>query len=137
MTKADDPYFSLIGMMQEEGKAFNPTPFFIGKVTAAEPLTVQVGDISITRENMKVSTMLMGGYSRDITIEETGATGTTAAAAQGGNDYEAFASHSHRIQRVGIPEGRMTMTDGLQTGDEVLLLASEDGQQYILVCKVV
>ncbi|MBQ2924918.1 MAG: DUF2577 domain-containing protein [Anaerotignum sp.] len=136
MTREDNPYFNLISMMRDEWEEFNPAPFFIGKVTAAEPLTVQVGDISITRENMKINSMMLGGYSRDISIAETGATGTTAEVAQGGNDYAAFASHSHSIQSVGIPDGRMTMTDGLQVGDEVLLLVSEDGQQYILICKL-
>ena len=136
MTKEDNPYYSLIGMMQDEGKVFNPTPFFIGKVTATEPLTVQVGDIPITRKNMKINSLVLGGYAREISIGETGATGTTGSTGGGGNDYSAFSSHSHSIQRVGIPSGQMTMTDGLKTGDEVLLLVSEDGQQFILVCKL-
>ena len=137
MTKEDDPYFSLIDMMQEEGKAFNPTPFFIGKVVNADPLSVQVGDIIIEKENMKINSMLLGGYGREISIAETGATGTTGSASRGGNEYDAFASHSHSIQSVGIPNGKMTMLDGFSVGDEVALLASADKQQYILVCKVV
>ena len=135
MTQEDNPYLSMIAMMQEEGKAFNPTPFLIGRVTAAEPLMVQVGDIPITRKNMKVNSMLLGGYGRDISIAETSATGTTGSTS-GGSNYDSFASHSHSIERIGIPNGQMTMTDGLKTGDEVLLLVSEDGQQFILVCKL-
>lgn len=137
MNRADDPYLNILGMMQEEGKVFNTVPFLIGKVTATEPLTVLAGDIPITRENMKISSMLLPGYGRSISIAETSATGTTGSASRGGNSYDAFASHSHSVDRVGIPSGQMTMTDGFSVGDEVVLLVSEDGQQFILVCKVV
>ena len=137
MTKEDDPFFSLIGMMQEEGKAFNPTPFFIGKIVATEPLTVQVGDITIDRQNMKISSNLLGGYGRKVSIAEAGATGRTGSEAYSTNEAEAFASHEHSIESVGIPDTWLTMTDGFYVGDEVVLLASEDKQQYVLLCKVV
>lgn len=137
MTGEDNPYNSLIEMMQKEGRAFNTVPFLIGKVTATEPLTVLAGDIPITRENMKISSMLLPGYGRSISIAETSATGTTGSASRGGNNYDAFASHSHSVDRVGIPSGQMTMTDGFSVGDEVVLLVSEDGQQFVLICKVV
>lgn len=130
----DNPYLSIIEMMRKAGSG--GSPFLIGKVTATAPLTVQVGDIPITRKNMKINSMLLSGYSRSIAIGETGATGTTGNTS-GGSNEASFASHGHSIQSVGIPDGRMVWTDGLQVGDEVLLQVSADGQQYILIAKVV
>ena len=135
MTKEDNPYYSLIGMMQDEGKVFNPTPFFIGKVTATEPLTVQVGDIPIERKSMKINTFLLKGYQRRWNLALTEAIGSTDSQSGGGGD-SAFASHAHGQETIGIPDGTFTALDDFKVGDEVLLLVSADGQQYVLLCKL-
>lgn len=135
MTKEDNPYYSLIGMMQEEGRTFNPIPFFIGKVTATEPLTVQVGDIPIERKSMKINTFLLKGYQRRWNLALTEAIGSTDSQSGGGGD-SAFASHAHGQETIGITDGTFTTLDDFKVGDEVLLLVSTDGQQYVLLCKL-
>lgn len=135
-TNEDDPFRSMIGMIQQEGSVNNPTPFFIGTVTQAKPLRVIIGDIEIGREQMKVCSSLLGGFSQRLSIGETAASGSTNAVGRGGNNAEAFSSHSHDVVSVGIPDGTFTLLDDLKIGDEVLILMSTDQQQFVCVCKV-
>ena len=135
MTPEDNPYLSIIGMMQKHGKAFNVSPFLIGKVMKTEPLTVQVGDIPIERKNMKINTFLLKGYQRRWSLATTKADGSTDSQSGGGGD-SAFASHAHGQETIGIPDGTFTTLDDFKVGDEVLLLVSADGQQYILLCRL-
>lgn len=135
MSEADNPYYNLIGMMQGQ-MGDKSAPFLIGEVEATAPLKIRVEDISITRENMKINTFLLAGYQRRWKLTETAATGQTAQTG-GGGGYEAFSSHSHAQQTIGIPDGTYTTLDDFAVGDEVLLLESRDKQQYILLCKVV
>ena len=130
----DNPYLSFIEMMRKA--CGGVSPFLIGKVTATAPLTVQVGDIPITRKNMKINKHLMTGYARQMRLDSTNATGATAAESYSTNDEEAFRSHSHGQQTIGIPNGTFTTLDDFSVGDEVLLLVSADGQQFILLCKL-
>lgn len=131
----DNPFYSMIEIMRKT-KGQNIAPFLIGKVTATEPLTVQVGDIPISRKNMKINKHLLTGYTRRMRLDTTEATGRTAAESGGSGSYEAFSSHSHGQSTIGIPNGTFTTLDDFGVGDEVLLLVSEDGQQYILLCKL-
>ncbi len=135
-TKEDDPFRSMVGMIQKEGSVHNPTPFFIGIVKQAKPLRVLVGDIEIGREEMKVCSSLLGGFSQRLSMGQTNASGNTQNMAQHQNQSEDFASHSHDIVSVGIPNGTFTLLDDLKVGDEVLILMSQDQQQFVCVCKV-
>lgn len=116
MTEADNPYYNFAEMMRG-GKPNMGAPFLIGTVTAIEPLTVKAGDIPITRKNMKINSQLLAGYTRRMNLSTTAATGATSGS-------------------ISIPSGSYTTLDGFSVGDEVLLLVSEDGQQYILLCKL-
>ena len=135
-TKEDDPFRSMFGMIQQEGSVSNPTPFFIGKVTQAAPLRVLIGDIEIGREQMKVCSSLLGGFSQQLCMGETTASGKTQNMEQHKNKSEDFASHSHDIVSVSIPNGTFTLLSDLRVGDEVLVLMSQDQQQFVCVCKV-
>ncbi len=86
MTKSDDPFNNLLEIMENAGEPNSGAPFFIGTVRTSNPLTVEIGDIAITRDNMRIN---------------------------------------------------QTLSSGLRSGEEVALLASADGQQYILLCRVV
>lgn len=135
-TKEDNPFLSMVGIMQQEGGRNNPTPFFIGIVVGSKPLRVRIGDIEIGREQMKVSAALLGGFSQRFSIGETAAIGNTKEVGKGGNTYDAFSTHSHAVVSVGIPDGTFTLLDDLKIGDEVLILMSADQQQFVCVCKV-
>ena len=84
-SKEDNPFYSMVEIMRR-AKGQSASPFLIGEVTATAPLTVQVGDIPVTRKSMKINSQVL---------------------------------------------------NGLERGNEVVLLESADGQQYILLCKVV
>ena len=81
----DDPFYSMIEIMRRT-KGQSLPPFLIGKVTVTAPLTVQVGDIPITRKNMKINKHLMTGYARQMRLDSTNATGATAAESYSTND---------------------------------------------------
>lgn len=132
----DNPFLSLVGFMREQGEINNPVPFYVGTVATAEPLTVQIGDITISRDVMKVNAFLLKGYSRRLRLDETGATGQTEEKSDDRDSYEAFSSHSHNQRTIGIPDGTYTTLDDFSEGDEVLLLMSADQQQFILICKL-
>lgn len=128
MTNEDNPYGNLLQLIQKTGGA-NTAPFFIGTVVSPAPLTVAVGELYITQENMMINPALFAGYKRTFSLGTTGASGQTGT----GGTY----SHSHSMASIGFSAGEMTTLDGLSVGDKVVLLASSDGQQYILLCKVV
>ncbi len=131
----DDPFFSIIGIMRAEGAAGNPVPFLIGTISSTDPLIVRVGENQIGRENLKINTFLLKGYQRRLQLATTQAVGQTGSRSGGGND-EAFSSHNHDQNTIGIPDGTFTTLDDFAVGDEVLLLVSTDKQQFILLCKL-
>ena len=87
------------------------------------PLIVKIGDLQIEQENMKVNQALLAGYSRRMSMGTAGATGST--------------TRGDGISSIGISGGTFTTQDGLKAGEQVVLLKSGDGQQYILLCKVI
>lgn len=135
MANEDNPYMDFIGIMRREGAANNPVPYMIGTVVSVSPLMVQVGEVKISRKDMKINTFLLTGYKRRLNLATTGATGQTQETG-GGGGYEAFSSHSHAQQTIGVPDGTFTTLDDFFIGDEVLLLVSNDQQQFILLCKL-
>jgi len=134
-SKEDDPFYSIIETMREQGRTDNPVPFLIGTVAGTNPLKIKTGEIIIGRERIKINTFLLAGYRRRLRLDTTAATGQTAERG-GGGGYEAFSSHSHGQSTIGVPDGTFTTLDDFFVGDEVLLLQSADQQQYILLCKL-
>ena len=135
VSNEDDPFYSMIGMMRKEGMVGNTVPFLIGTISSTDPLLVRVMGNQIGRENLKINTFLLEGYERRMQLATTQAVGQTTSRS-GGGGYDAFASHEHAQSTIGIPDGTFTTMDAFAIGDEVLLLVSEDGQQYVLVCKL-
>ena len=82
---------------------------------------------------MKINSFLLKNYQRRLNLATTGATGVTNTKSGGGGD-DAFASHAHDQNTIGIPAGTYTTLDDFAVGDEVLILVSADKQQYIIVC---
>lgn len=131
----DNPYNNFLGIMREQGEMNNPVPFLIGEVKTANPLTVAIGDIVLERKDLKINSFLLKGYQRRWNLATTTATGVTGERSGGGGDAS-FASHSHDQHTLGVPDGTFTTLDDFAAGDEVLILMSQDQQQYILVCKL-
>jgi len=138
MTEHDDPYQSFVEIVREEGGAGLPaSPYFIGVVVTSAPLVIKIGDLQIEQKNMKINPYLLPGYSRQMRLTTTGATGQTEEESGGGGGYDAFSSHRHQQETIGFPNGTMTTLDTLKVGMEVLMLASKDQQQFIVVCPLV
>ncbi len=135
MNAADDPYFNWLEMMRREGAAAVDAPYLIGTVLSVSPLKVQVGELEIERKRLKINSFLLTGYARRWNLALTDAIGQTDSQAGGGH-YEAFSAHAHGQETIGVPDGTFTTLDDFFVGDEVLLLRSADGQQYILICKL-
>lgn len=129
----DNPYNNFLGIMREQGEINNPVPFLIGEVKTANPLTVAIGDFVLERKDLKINKFLLKNYQRRLNLATTGATGVTMTKSGGGGD-DAFASHAHDQNTIGIPAGTYTTLDDFAVGDEVLILVSADKQQYIIVC---
>lgn len=135
MNAADDPYFNWLEMIRREGASAVDAPYLIGTVRSAAPLKIQVGELEIERKRLKINSFLLSGYQRRWSLALTAATGQTDSRSGGGGD-EAFSAHAHGQQTIGVPDGSFTTLDDFFVGEEVLLLRSADGQQYILVCKL-
>ena len=123
MTNEDNPYGNFLEIIRKEAHDDGDAPFFIGTVVQPNPLIVKIGDLQIEQENMKVNQALLAGYSRRMSMGTVGATGST--------------TKGDGISSIGISGGTFTTQDGLKAGEQVVLLKSGDGQQYILLCKVV
>jgi len=108
-------------MRTQGGK--NNTPYVqIGVVVTSNPLTVKLGDLQIGKDNLLVTDYLLPNYTRKIAIPTTPATGNTT---------------TESITSIGIPDGEITLTDGLKADDIVALIPTLDGQTYIVLAKVV
>lgn len=136
MTKEDDPYLSLLQIMEETGAALQVAPFYIGTIVSSNPVIVKVEDIQIERKNLKINRALLPGYSRRLSMASAAATGSTAGES-GGSGESSFSNHSHGHGTIGIPGSTFTTLDTFIPGEEVLLVRSKDGQQYVLICRLV
>lgn len=135
MDNLDNPFITTIKLMRQNGEINNPTPFFIGEVISASPLLIQVGDIQLEREDVLINEMLLSGYERKLELHTTNATGQTASSS-GGSGYAEYASHSHSISNIAIKDGTYKTLDDFLKGDKLVLLMSQDQQQFIVLCKV-
>ena len=128
MTNEDNPYGNFLEIIRKEAHDNGDAPFFIGTVVQPNPLIVKIGDLQIEQENMKVNQALLAGYSRRMSMGTAGATGST--------------TKGDGISSIGISgdvyhTGRIESRRAGSAGEQVVLLKSGDGQQYILLCKVV
>jgi hypothetical protein len=124
----------LVGVIKQEGTVQGAS-FLIGHIASTAPLVVKIGDISITRQDMKINQYLLKGHRRRYSLATTTATGVTGSRSGGSGD-DSFASHNHDMNTVGIPSGEYTTLDDFSVGEAVLMLRSEDQQIFVLVCKL-
>ncbi|MBV4423248.1 DUF2577 domain-containing protein [Clostridium tyrobutyricum] len=73
----DSSYTKFLKMMRTQGAAYNPEGIEIATVTTADPLTVNVDDLPLDKENLLVSDYLLHGYERTANIPSTSATKIT------------------------------------------------------------
>lgn len=117
-----DPYVNILQHMQSQGKKFNPPSIDIGMVISSDPLTIKIGNLQLTKDNILVADFLLPNYKRKISIPTTNATGSTT---------------EESITSIAVPDGELIFTDGLKKDDMVACLATQGEQKYILLCRVV
>lgn len=123
MDKQDNPYLNLLEIMQNQSKEI-PKSFVIGSVLSAEPLSIKVAEnIILDREDMLINDFLLAKYNRKIKVK--------------GNSINGDVSPEVNLVACDMTDVEVeTLEDSLKTGDKVILLLSEDQQQFILLCKV-
>lgn len=123
MDKQDNPYLNLLEIMQNQSRE-TPKSFIIGNVLSADPLSIKVAEnIILDKEDMLINDFLLAKYNRKIKIKGTSVNGSV--------------SPEGTLTSFDMAEGEVeTLEDYLKAGDKVILLLSEDQQQFILLCKV-
>lgn len=128
----DNPYSTMIKLMQKHGAKYNPPSIQIGQVISPPPnIIIKIGDLQVDKDNILIADYLLPNYQRQITIPETTATGTMTTELTG-SPY----AHTHTMTEVGI-QGKIQFTDTLKAGDTVVVMPTEDRQTYILLARLV
>ena len=117
-----DAYNKILNLMENHGGKYNPPSIDIGVVISNKPMTIKIGDLQLTKDNLLIADFLLANYKRKINISSTSASGNTS---------------NGEIISVAIPDGEINLTDGLKENDIVACLATEDRQRYIVLCRVV
>ncbi|KLU66762.1 hypothetical protein DEAC_c14300 [Desulfosporosinus acididurans] len=138
-----NPYSKLINHMREQGAKYNTPYVQIGIVVSEDPLTVKLGDLQISKDNLLVADYLLPDYKRkysasgNLQFSENGSLGPTDSASVGDHG-----SHSHTLTGINIDtdhkqSGDLTLTDGLKKDDTVALIPTLDEQTYIILARLV
>lgn len=103
----DNPYSKILEVTENEPDKNN---VMIGEVISASPLVVQIGDLSIYREDMLIADYLLSGYSRNYSTD--------------------------RLIPNGSSIGNIRYTDTINSGDKLAVLQTLDKQLYIIIARV-
>lgn len=106
--------------------AEKPSDYLIGVVESTGPLVIRIDQRETITEEFLVLTDLVRDYNVDITVSHT----TENAA--GGSGYAEYASHNHGYKG----RKKITVHNGLVTGESVLLIRKAGGQEYIVLSRI-
>ena len=112
---------------KEAVEASQPCDFLFGKVTGTKPLKILVEQKMTLGAAQLLLTRNVTDFKTNVTVDWT--TGTKS----GGSGESSFASHTHTVSG----KKEMTIHNGLQIGDEVILLKQKGGQKYLVLDRVV
>lgn len=114
----DNPFSSILGTIRDDAKDRSVGAWRFGKVVSVEPLVVEMGGQNLEGKDLLVNIQLIENEEE---IEMPDTTGILNGEAVEGE----LRSPSAIFGGV------------LEAGDQVVLLQPEDGQQYVVLCKVV
>lgn len=121
---------NLLGLIQQAAKkvveASNLTDYCIGMVESTAPLVIRTEQQETLTEDFLILTDLVRDYDVDITVNHT-----TQNRSGGGGD-SAFASHNHQY----TGRKRITVHNGLSSGEAVILVRQAGGQEFIVLSRV-
>jgi hypothetical protein len=99
----------LLKLMEKHGGKNNPPLISLAVVVNVPPnLIIQTGDVQITKENILISDILLNNYYRQVSINSNS-----------------------------VISGQINFVDTLSIGDQLAVQEIEDGQTYIILCRVV
>lgn len=124
----DNPYSKMIEIMNKRSETSSLIQ--IGKIISSEPLTIQIGDLQVDKDNILVADYLLP-HEREITIPLTASTSEVSNASVGDHG-----SHTHNVTKIGVANGVIQFTDGLNTGDTVVVTTA-DSQTYVIIARAV
>jgi hypothetical protein len=141
--KPKNPYSDIVKIMQDQGAKYNTPYIQLGVVISPDPLTIQVGDLQVSKDNLMVADYLLPNYARkytatgNIQLTESGSIGATDGTVVG-----PYGSHTHNVITTNLntnntQNGDITLTDGFNANDVVALSPTLDGQTYIVFARLV
>lgn len=107
--------------------AGQPSDFCYGKVTSVKPLKILVEQKMPLGSAQLILSRNVTDYKTKVTID------WATESKSGGSGDSSFESHNHSVS--GTKE--MTVHNGLQIGDEVILLKKKGGQKYLVLDRAV
>ncbi|WRS27211.1 DUF2577 family protein [Oscillospiraceae bacterium MB08-C2-2] len=113
----DNPYSTLLGVIRTDSDERKTSSWRLGVIASISPLLVRLGGHLLSGADLRINPSLLGG-SRAISI-------SNASSTLGGESVS------------GELAGTAHWSGMLEPGDQVILLPSDDGQQFIILCKVV
>ena len=140
----------MVANMHQIAHSHRPVEISVGVVAKAPPeLVIMWNGIALTQENLYIDQFLLPNYRRlskgETELPEVkGTIRTNTQTRRGGSGEPSYTSHSHKVNGdySGSAEGEyqasVIYTDcGLQVGDYVAILPIKDGQQFIVLSKLV
>ena len=106
-----------------------PCDFCYGKVTSKDPLKILVDQKMELSIAQLVLTRNVSDFNITVSIDNL------STDLESGDSGEAsFAAHSHSIN---VQKRKVTVHNGLELGDNVVLIRKQGGQQYLVMDRVV
>lgn len=157
-----NPYNKMINLIKKTGAAYNPPSIMIGEVIMDEPLTIRIGELEITKENILVADYLMKGYTRtnkqeeitcsmykkvfetipksydhDYSLEGANSGGPVKIVGTNPlNKMEIKLNSSWSEEELFENDSKITLTDGLKTEDLVAVMPTYDMQKYLVLARI-
>lgn len=150
----DNPYLKILGLMEKHGQTYNTPSIEIGYVVSPEPLTVKIGDLQLTKEDLLIADYLLKEYKRaykqlgkmSFSSDVKGETESTIGLA-----CQKPIDHSHKLKNIEVKEAEVTIEgkgeddsdkylwfkDGLKKDDKLAILPTGDRQLYIVLARLV
>lgn len=124
----DNPYSTILNIIRADARENTSAPWRLGAVVSVSPLVVELAGIPLTGQDLLVNPLLLE-HSRPIQAEVSGSL-------NGSTDCETCNMTNFAVT-TGALGGFAHWGGALAPGDQVVLLQSQDGQQFVLLCKVV
>lgn len=126
----DNPYSAFLGVIRKDSDDRSVPVWCLGVVVSTAPLAVRTGTLTLTGDALLVNYQLRENIEKAALMNVSGEVDASSHCEQGG-------SLSKLTVTGGTLKAQAVFGGVLAVGDQVAMLRSEDGQQYLVLCKVV